>query len=416
MLKYVIALSLLFTLFNTQSFSSDITHENLKKHILFLSSDALQGRLMGSQGEKLAIEYAARQFGQIGLKPAGDQGTFFQPFILTAIAKPEKDNSISMTNQHGYNVIARLTHGNGQAPFIIIGAHIDHLGEKLTHAHSTLIYHGADDNASGVASVLEMARKLSVLNAQKKLPGNKDILFILWSGEELGLFGSSYFIKHMKHNIFAYINLDMVGRLKKNLVLQGVGSSSRWPLFIKRVQKNHDIPLTLHEDPYLPTDSTSFYLHGVPAINFFTGAHNEYHTSRDIFSLLNIEGMERISNFLTDLIILLEAEQNTMDYQLVKKTHDKGRSGFKIYLGTIPDYASQKPTGVELSGVIKASPADQAGIRQGDVIIKLAGKKIRNIYDYSTVLNGLKAKKPTSLFILREQKKLALTIIPESRR
>ena len=332
--------------------------------------------------------------------------------------------------QLGRNVLAKLKVGRDTTSMLLVGAHIDHLGRgeqsnsRSRDNEKNLIHYGADDNASGVASVFEAAAALSDLKAQGKLHASKDILFVIWSGEELGLLGSSHFIKNfiektenksLRPAIDAYVNLDMVGRLRKNLILQGVGSSTSWPKLIKQANQRQAIPVITQNDSYLPTDSTSFFLRGVPALNFFTGSHDEYHSPRDTIDLLNFNGMEHISNFLVDLIVTLEAEPNSINYQQIQKTLSHRARGFRVYLGTIPDYASIDLVGVKLSGVTKGSPAERAGLKQDDVIVELAGKKIHDVYDYTFVLSALHPKVPVALVALRGQTKVKMTIVAQSR-
>jgi hypothetical protein len=287
-----------------------------------------------------------------------------------------------------------------------------------------LIHYGADDNASGVATVLEAAVALADLKAKGTLHGSKDILFAIWSGEELGLLGSAHFVKEfmakasnksLRPTIDVAINLDMVGRLRKSLVLQGVGSSSVWPKLIEQVKAQHSIAVITQKDPYLPTDSTSFYLHGVPTLNLFTGSHDEYHTARDRPETLNYEGMKNISEFLCDLVLALENESIPIEYRQVAKTGDNPGRGFRVYFGTIPDYASADVSGVKLTGVTKDSPAEQAGLKSDDVIIELAGKKIHDIYDYTFVLSALHVGESVSLVVLRGQEQVTMNIVARSR-
>ena len=331
---------------------------------------------------------------------------------------------IQRKHRYARNVVARLKVGVSLSS-VVIGAHLDHLGRgELSGSRSreneqNLIHYGADDNASGVASVLEVAAQLAYLKAQKKLDGNKDIIFSLWSGEELGLLGSAHFVKKYMESahtaIDTYVNLDMIGRLRKNLILQGIGSSPNWSTLILQANKQKKLSFIFQNDPYLPTDATSFYLHGVPTINIFTGSHDEYHTPRDKPDILNYEGIKDISQFLVDVILKLENKKNRMAYQKVKNTDIQTGRGFRIYLGTIPDYASADLVGVKLSGVSKYSPAEKAGLRQGDVIVELAGKKIRDIYDYTYAMNALHAGKPVALIVQRDQQKVILSILPQSR-
>lgn len=375
----------------------------LQSHVDYLSSYALEGRSFGSRGEQLATQYAADYLRQYNLEPARNNGSYFQEF--------------NAAHKHSRNVIARLS-ADTAAPVIIIGAHIDHLGRGELHAslarndEANTIHPGADDNASGVASLLEAAAELSGMKATGTLKFKHTILFVLWSGEENGLLGSSYFIKHVATKIDAYINLDMVGRLQKNLVVQGVGSSAMWPQLIANANQTHELAILKQNDPYLPTDSLSFYLHGIPSINLFTGSHAEYHTPRDTSATLNYVGMAKITKFLVNLIVTLERNPTDLAFQQVQKTADHVRRNFKIFLGTIPDYTSADISGVKLSGVSSGSPAEHAGLKQNDIIIKLAGKNITDIYTYTRVLNRLQANIPVKMLVQRNQEKVALTIVP----
>lgn len=406
----------------------EINIKNIQTHVAYLTSDVLEGRLTGSVGEKLAAEYIAVLFHNLGLEPAGDNGTYFQDFNFTYDSLPllSKGKITGHTEKRqqlhrGRNVLAKLSLGNSPQPLIIVGAHLDHLGRgKISGSRSRdkekdMIHPGADDNASGVASVLEIAAKLSYLKAQGNLHGNKDILFAAWSGEEIGILGSSHYInslvnKSLRSTIDAALNLDMVGHLKENLIIQGFGSSADWPNIINQVKNEHSIKLTSQNDPYLPTDSTSFYIHGVPTLNFFTGAHDEYHTPRDTKDILNYEGIKNISELLVNLIIAIENKKNPINFKEVQQSHNKPNRQLKLYLGTIPDYASSDILGVKISGVAKSSPAQLAGLKLNDVIVELAGKSIQNIYDYTSVLNSLHVGKAVKLVVLRQDRKVTLSI------
>jgi len=338
--------------------------------------------------------------------------------------------SLMQKKKRARNVLARLRVKPDAAQTLVLSAHVDHLGHgelSGSRAHESekkAVHHGADDNASGVAVVLEAAARLSKMKAAGQLPGQKDILFAVWSGEESGLLGSTCFVKQfmdksnnkaLRPAIDANLNLDMVGRFRDKLVLQGTGSSTAWSTLIERANETLHIPLVLQTDPYLPTDSTSFYINGVPTLNFFTGSHDEYHSPRDTAATLNYVGLQRITHFLVDMVTQLETTPLAMDYQQVQKTGDKPGRGFRVYLGTIPDYTSSGQTGVKLSGVTKDSPAECAGLKSGDVIVKLAGKKVHDIYDYTFVLNGLRVGEAYKLLVMRGKKRLELTIVARSR-
>jgi hypothetical protein len=319
------------------------------------------------------------------------------------------------------NVLAKLKLNSSSNQMLLVSAHIDHLGygkvdSGTRESEYGLLHYGADDNASGVAAILEMAMKFSKLKTQHAIHGDKDIIFALWSGEELGLLGSTYFVKKVKPaKILANINIDMIGRLRNKLILQGVGSSLAWPKLIESADIKHIVPIILQADPYLPTDSTSFYLHGIPTLNFFTGAHDEYHTSRDKPETLNYIGMKKICDFLVELILTLEKPSVALAYHRTSANMSQTEQNLVVYLGTIPDYTSPSILGVKLSGITKASPAEKAGMRPGDIIQELAGKKIHNIYDYTFVLNSLTIGKPNLLRVLRDKTILNLTIVPKAR-
>lgn len=405
----------------------------LKKHVQHLSSEPLQGRFTGSAGEKLAMQYVANLFQSLGLEPAGDKGSFFQDFdcALGGLKNTNIGSLKSVQNHcHGWNVLAKLRIKADSKTMVVIGAHGDHLGlgqfsaSREPDKEQALIHFGADDNASGVASVLEAARTLSSLKQNNKLKGNKDILFAIWSGEEIGLLGSSHFVKEfasktantlLRPRIDANINLDMVGRLREHLIIQGTGSSPGWLDIINKSKQQHDLSVLTQRDPYLPTDSMSFYLNGVPTINLFTGSHEQYHTSSDKPETLNYEGLKSITAFLVDLVVTLEEEEKPIAYLEVPKKNTYTAGGLKIYLGTIPDYSSNSTIGVTLSGVAKGSPAEEAGLKRNDVIIELSNKKIHDLYEYTAVLNKLVAQKPVELVVLRKKTPLRLTIIAKAR-
>ncbi len=339
---------------------------------------------------------------------------------------------IRQEKRQGRNVLARLraTERVVDAGIVVVGAHIDHLGTGLGNGslaredEKGRIHFGADDNASGVAAVLGIAKTLAAQQAEGEVALKRDVVFALWSGEELGLLGSSHFAKTfgqpeqptLAPAIVAYLNLDMVGRLDTALVLQGVGSSSVWPEEIEQHNAPIGLPITLQNDSYLPTDATSFYLKGVPILNAFTGGHAEYHSPRDTVEKLNYAGLTQITRLMTGLTRSLASTEQAPDYIRIEKPRHLGSRGrLRAYLGTIPDYAQGNITGVKLSGVATGGPADRAGVQTGDVVRELAGKAIENIYDYTFVLGGLKVDEPVGMTVMRNGQRVELTITPASR-
>ncbi len=301
-----------------------------------------------------------------------------------------------------------------QGQEVMIGAHADHLGRgdlgnSLARSFEAgKIHFGADDNASGVAVVMELARKIS------KTPMAKKVSFALWSGEEIGLLGSKSYLKTREKNPpKAYINLDMVGRLRDKLQIQGVGSSTVWKSFIEELRPSIPTTLVLQEDPYQPTDSMAFYLSKVPGVSFFTGAHSEYHSPRDMPSTISTVGLVQVAKFVESFAQKTITASNIPFVQIEGSRKNLEGRKFRLYLGTIPDYSQEGVKGVRLQGVQKNSPAEQAGLQEKDVIIELNTVKVENLHDYVTAMQGMTAKKASALKILRSGQLVELQITPE---
>ena len=308
--------------------------------------------------------------------------------------------------------------------YLLVGAHYDHLGYGEVGAmkregEETAIHYGADDNASGAAVVLAVAQTLAGQRKNNSPPA-RGIIFAFWSGEEIGLIGSSFYAQYPTvplRQLAAYFNFDMVGRLRDNkLTLQGIGSSSIWKRALEKRNVVAGFHLTLQDDPYLPTDSTAFYLKELPFINFFTGSHEDYHRPTDRADTLNYEGLERITRFASALISDLAATANRPDFMKVEPSGPSGgRDNLRVYIGSIPDYTTEIP-GVKLAGVRGNSPADKAGLKAGDVIVEFAGQKITNIYDYTYALDAAKIGQPVEVVVQREGHPQTLRVIPEARK
>ena len=326
------------------------------------------------------------------------------------------------------NVLGLLPPGAaaaGPPEYLMAGAHYDHLGHGESGAMNRkgeegLIHPGADDNASGVATVLELAGALAAERARNPAAFPRGIIFAAWSGEELGLIGSSWFAEHPLlplTNVIAYLNFDMVGRLRDNkLLLQGVGSSPLWPKLIEKRNVVAGFTATLQDDPYLPSDTTALYPKGIPVLEFFTGSHEEYHRPADKPDTLNYEGMERIARLARGILVELERSERPAYAQVARRDSGAGgRENLRAYIGSIPDYAADVQ-GVKLSGVRAGGPADKAGLKGGDIIVEFAGTKISNIYDYTYALDAVKIGQPVSLVVLRDGQRVPLTVIPEARK
>ncbi|MEO1615522.1 MAG: M28 family peptidase [Planctomycetota bacterium] len=409
-------------------------------------------------------ELAGRLFGEAdgSLKEQQsqlDDGSLAMGYILEG-ANVAASVEIERTTGVGRNVIARLAKGEGEKPsypFVMVGAHIDHLGRGAgsnslaRDDEQDLVHQGADDNASGVAAMLEIAQYLAGERDSGRLDMKRDLIIAAWSGEELGLFGSKAYVKefHELHAnaprgevdpeatkmalahgmtpdaepltsaIAAYLNLDMVGRLREKLIVQGIGSSPGFESLVNR--RNVPVGLSLSLDPTstrLPTDAAAFVAREVPILAAFTGAHEDYHTPRDTKEKLNYDGAAKIARLMALIGRGMLSDVDVPPFELNEgpgEQKEVPRARLTAFLGTIPDYASGKVKGLKLSGVAADGPAAKAGVKGGDVIIELAGKKIEDIYDYTYAIEALKIGETTNIIVQRGDASVEMKITPAAR-
>jgi hypothetical protein len=331
------------------------------------------------------------------------------------------DVKIERERRTGRNIVGLLpARGDERAPLVMLGAHYDHLG-RGRHGNSRAaaeevgqIHHGADDNASGVAAILEAGRRI----AERERRGPVALAF--WSGEELGLLGSSAYVKAPPGTLglpAAYLNFDMVGRMRDNrLNLQGVGSSPVWGELIEQANVVVGFDVRTQADPYLPTDASVLYQSGVPIASFFTGNHDDYHRPSDRAAAVNYADLDRVARFATVIALAVGQLPAPPGYVKVERTRASSgdRDGLRAYTGTIPDYATEVH-GLRLSGVVGGGPAEQAGLRAGDVIVEFAGRAIANVYDYTYALGSVKVDQPVRVVCLRDGERLEFTVTPTAR-
>ena len=358
-----------------------------------------------------------------------DKGESVEGFALDGI---EVGATIDVQREKsmGRNVLARLPADvDGDRPALVIGAHVDHLGRGegsgslALDSERGVIHPGADDNASGVAAMLEIAQHLADLQAQGKLAAQRDILFAAWSGEELGTLGSSHFVESLagagklEQQVGAYLNLDMVGHLDDALYLQGIASSPVWPREIERRNVPVGLPVATKADPYLPTDVTPFYMQGVPVLNAFTGAHENYSTPRDTADTLNYDGLRDTARLMAGIARSLARSAESPAYVAVERQGGgMSRRHLRAYLGTIPGYGQDESVrGVKLQGAVKGGPAEAAGVQNGDVVVGLSGIEVETIQDFMAALAGLKVGEPTDLTVLRGGQRVTLEVTPGAR-
>jgi hypothetical protein len=333
--------------------------------------------------------------------------------------------SVEREKRTGHNVVAYLPATTpvtaAVKPWLVLGAHFDHLGHG--EAGNTLagkddagkIHYGADDNASGSAAVLAIAATLA------KQPRRRNVLVGFWSGEELGLIGSSAFSTTPPvplEAIAAYLNFDMVGRMQDNkLTVQAAGSSPAWGRIIEQANVPAGFDLAVQEDPYQPTDVATFNAAGIPSLSFFTGTHADYHKPSDTADKIDYEDLDRVVDFAAAIARRIGDTPEAPAFTKVDQSLQQGagRAGVRLFTGTIPDYSSEAK-GLLLGGVVGGGPAEQAGLRKGDVIVEIAGQTIANIYDYTYALDILKIGQPAKVIYMRDGKKLETMLTPGARK
>lgn len=373
---------------------------------------------------------------------------------------------IRQEKKKGRNVLGRLQINENPAhQIVVVGAHIDHLGagpngNSLARGdEQSAIHFGADDNASGVSAMMQIAEAMAGARDSGELKGTRDVVFAAWSGEEIGLLGSTHYVRTLEEafsqhaaafgsesppesaenrensedevnndedtgpntgglNLFiaACLNMDMVGRLQERLILQGTGSSAAWQRIVEQANVPLGLNLSLQEDTNIPTDASVFYRHGVPILSAFTGNHGEYHTPRDTPEKLNYEGISSVARLMMLVCRQIISDERPPLYLVQEAPRDTQRkASLRAYLGTVPDYADSDVKGVLLSGVAKDGPADQAGVKGGDVIVRLAGRTIENIYDYTYAIEALKAGQEVEIAVSRQGREIVMKVTPGSR-
>lgn len=364
----------------------------LREDITFLADDALEGRAIGTPGEEKAANYIAEAFEKIGLLPKGTEG-FFQPFTVKKATNPHEQAVVGTSGEGvtGRNVAGFID--NGGEHTVVIGAHYDHLGygsEGSLFRGEPAIHNGADDNASGTAAVIQLAR---ILKAQKS---KYNYLFLAFSGEENGLWGSNYFSKNSTvdlANVNYMINMDMVGRMneEKTLAINGTGTSPLWAESLNKVNSD-SLKLVTSESGVGPSDHTSFYLQDLPVLHFFTGQHEDYHKPTDDADKINYDGLVLVIRYIERLVDELNGEEKLAFTKTKDSSGDSPR--FTVSLGVVPDYLFDG-AGMRIDGVTDGKPAAAAGMKKGDVVVKLGDSTIVDMMSYMRALSGFKAGQQT---------------------
>ena len=399
---------------DTVSIARDVAH---------LASDALEGRGTGTPGNDSAAAYIGRRFTSIGLTPMLSQsadarvctsgatrsatrcdGRFIQPFIARSVAAAHAGLPSALPTQ---NVVGLVPGSDAtlKNEYVIVGAHFDHLGRTTMGAldpdAKDVIRNGADDNASGTAAVIELARLL------RQNPAKRSVIFVAFSGEELGLLGSQYFVEHLPvplENVRAMLNFDMVGRLRDDrLIAYGAATATELTEIVNRANAVAPLQLTATGDGFGASDHSSFYAKNLPVLHFFTNVHDDYHRASDDVERVNVAGIGRVVSLAERITRDIAARPQPLTFVRAGAAAPTSstRSGTSAYLGSIPDMGAADVTGVRLSGVRAESPADKAGLKPGDIIVELGGRPVKDLYGYTDALYAHKPGDTVEIVVMR---------------
>lgn len=386
--------------------AQDFDAGRIQKHIKALSDDKLEGRGTGTEGEKKAAAYIEAEFKKLKLQAKGDRNTYLQAFTYKGGAHGEGSEGTA------HNIAAYLD--NGAATTIIIGAHYDHLGlgeqsGSLEANSKGIIHNGADDNASGVAGVIELASYFT----KNKVKEKNNFLFLCFSGEEMGLFGSKYLADHSPVDLATVnymINMDMIGRLDpqtKTVIVHGTGTSPVWENLVRSFE-NDNLKIKTDSSGTGPSDHTSFYLKNLPVLHFFTGSHSDYHKPSDDWDKINYTGEAEVLKLIAKIIESPQTQEK-LTFLTTKSKKMETRSAFKVTLGVMPSYSSNE-AGLQVDGVTEGKPAQKAGIKAGDIIVQLGDYEIKDIYGYMDALGKFEKGQTVQARVKRGSEVLTLPV------
>ena len=380
----------------------------VRSDIAWLADDRLEGRATGTAGNDSAATYIARRYAALGLAAVR------QPF--TARAPVRGAAPLALPTQNVYAVVA----GSDpvlQSEFVIIGAHFDHLGRATDGAldpeAGAVIRNGADDNASGTAAVLALARRFARQHARRS------VVFVNFTGEELGLLGSAWFADHSPvplGQVQAMLNFDMVGRLRHDkLIVYGVATATELKPLVESAGAGLGLRISAVGDGFGPSDQSSFYAKDIPVLHFFTDLHDEYHRALDKAATTDAVGEVRVVDLAERVARALADRPSRLTFQRPASTQasrasSSERPGSGVYLGSIPDMGAADVVGMKLSGVRAGSPADKGGLKAGDVIVEFGGTPVKDIYSYTDALGAFHPGDVVRVVVLRGTERMALTV------
>lgn len=391
-----------------------ITAGEICATIAVLAHDSLEGREAGRPGSAKAARWLSARFEALGL--VAPEGGHLQPFTFPAAVRryPHGLHDVGGQRDTTANIVGWVP---GRDPVlrdqaILVGAHYDHLGwggSGSLAPGTRAIHNGADDNASGVAGVLELAGRVAAD------PSPRTVVFVLFGGEELGALGSQRYVEDPAwplERTVAMLNLDMVGRLRQSLTIFGTGTSESWPGIVAGLEPGEAWEIQTVPDGFGPSDHSSFYGAGIPVLMFFTGTHDDYHKPGDDVDAIRaageVEVLERVEE-----VLRAAADGREIPYAEAPVTQPRAMA-FKVGLGVVPDYGFEGP-GLRLSSVRPGGPAERAGLAGGDVVVRLAGREVDDVYGYTAILAELEADVAVPVAVHRDGEGFETMVTPEAR-
>jgi hypothetical protein len=378
----------------------------IRRDVAFLADDRLEGRATGSAGNDSAAAYLVRRYGALGLAARS------QPF--TAHPPVRDGTPLALPTRNVYAILP----GNDAAlrdQYVVVGAHFDHLGRSTDGAldpdAGTAIRNGADDNASGTAAVLALARRLA------RYPARRSIVFANFTGEELGLLGSEWFVNHSPvplDRVQAMLNFDMVGRLRNDkLIVYGVSTATELPAALDSANAGLGFRLSAVGDGFGPSDQSSFYTKNIPVLHFFTDVHPDHHRATDDADRIDAGGEVRVIELAERVLRSLANRGSRLTFTRVPVTASAtsgSREGLRAYFGSIPEMGASEVVGMQLSGVSPGSPADKAGLKAGDVVVEFGGSAVKDIYGYTDAMAAFKPGDVVAVVFLRGGQRMTVSV------
>jgi len=378
---------------------------DFEKTTRFLADPALEGRGLGSEGLARATAWTEEKMRAIGLKPAGEDG--YRQTWTVRTGNPERDMQL-------VNLLGEIPGRDPSLAPVIVTAHLDHLGRgwpDVRTGNEGKIHPGADDNASGVAVLLELARAM-----QAEGPQTRSILFAVVTGEEAGLLGSRHLVASFSKKPFADINIDTVGRLSEGaLYVLNTDSAREWPFIFMGAGYTTGAPIKIVSEPLDASDQGAFLEAGIPAVQLFSGPTPDYHRPTDTVDKLDFEGMGRVCEVAKEVVSYLAGRRETLDVRIPANgtaqeppkalKHESKPGERKVSLGTMPDFGYSGP-GIRVQAVMPGSGAGKAGLLAGDILLAVDGKKLEGLRALAGILRGHQAGDAVDLLVDRDGKEL----------